>query len=156
MTTTPDPIYALRGFHEALEPFVPEDRHRPIGQWPMTIDDVIGLSGLLADHGLQVTPIPDANTRQRTFGVRWLRNGDHPGDALGELLDDPMGGPPYERLEGKVVRFFRSPDYPGEEVHESCGHRWHDHGWLDFPDGGETVCPGDWVVIDAAYLGRTD
>lgn len=101
--------------------------------------------------GLQVTPIPDADTRQRTFGVRWLRNGDHPGDALGELLDDPMGGPPYERLEGKVVRFFRSPDYPGEEVHE-CGHRWHDHGWLDLPDGGETVCPGDWVVIDAAYL----
>lgn len=109
----------------------------------------------LAAAGLQVTPIPDADARQRTFGVRWLRNGDHPGDALGELLDDPMGGPPYERLEGKVVRFFRSPDYPGEEVHE-CGHRWHDHGWLDFPDGGETVCPGDWVVIDAAYLGRTD
>ena len=105
--------------------------------------------------GLQVTPIPDADTRQRTFGVRWLRNGDHPGDALGELLDDPMGGPPYERLEGKVVRFFRSPDYPGEEVHE-CGHRWHVHGWLDLPDGGETVCPGDWVVIDAAYLGESD
>ena len=132
--------------------------------WRGDMDGLLGesvrsASGELLDAltaaGLQIVPIPDADARQRTFGVRWLRNGDHPGDALGELLDDPMGGPPDERLEGKVVRFFRSPDYPGEEVHE-CGHRWHDHGWLDFPDGGETVCPGDWVVIDAAYLGRTD
>jgi hypothetical protein len=22
----------------------------------------------------------------------------------------------------------------------------HDHGWIDTPDGGHVVCPGDWVI----------
>ena len=38
-----------------------------------------------------------------------------------------------------VMGFFRHPDYPGTEVHQSCGYTWHDHGWIDSRD--ITVCP---------------
>lgn len=128
MTTTPDPIYALHDFHEALEPFVPEDRHRPIGQWPMTVDDVIGLSGLLADHGLQVTTIPDANTRQEVDEV------DE--DALNEGLDS------LEDWESALRSTIRNQVTAGFNVTAQGdladllvrAHRW----------------------IAAAYLGRND
>lgn len=66
---------------------------------------------------------------------RWFRNGDHPED-----------GP--ESREGRVVRYFRSPDprCAGDLTHDRCGMSWHDHGWIDTLEGGHTVCPGDWVI----------
>lgn len=86
--------------------------------------------------------------------TQWFKNGDHPGDAVGETLADPMGGPDYKRLEGKVVRFFRHPEIGGTFVHADlpdtrrpkCEAIMHDHGWIDTLEGGHTVCPGDWII----------
>lgn len=77
---------------------------------------------------------------------QWFKNGDHPEDRVGEILSDPLGGPDYERLEGAVVRFFRHPDYPGQDLHDRCGHTWHDHGWIETLEGGHTVCPADQII----------
>jgi hypothetical protein len=76
----------------------------------------------------------------------WLKNGDHPGDRVGQSEPDPIGGGEYVRQEGAVVRYFRHPDYPGDQVHDRCDRTWHDHGWIDTLEGGHTVCPGDWVI----------
>ena len=69
---------------------------------------------------------------------RWFQNGDH-------QLDE------YERgtvNEGKLVRRYRTPDLDGLKECEKCGYLMHDHGWIDNPHGGHTVCPGDWVIQD--------
>jgi hypothetical protein len=68
--------------------------------------------------------------------VQWNRNGDHPHDG------------PADR-EGRVVRYFRHPDIPGDQICPACGSRVHDHGWIDSGGDGRTVCPGDWVSDDA-------
>lgn len=75
---------------------------------------------------------------------QWFRNGDHPED-----------GPRADR-EGQVVRYFRHPGYNGLAVHgdltdshrPECRNIMHDHGWIDSPQGGHVVCPGDWVIRD--------
>lgn len=66
---------------------------------------------------------------------QWHRNGDHPDDG------------PADR-EGRVVRYFRrpEPEYAGDLTHETCGRTWHEHGWIDGPDDGLTVCPGDFIA----------
>lgn len=79
--------------------------------------------------------------------VQWLRNGDHPDDGVGEELPDPWNPRgTYTRLEGKVVRFYRHPDVPGEQECGHCSATMHHHGWIDTLEGGHTVCPGDWVI----------
>lgn len=86
-------------------------------------------------------------TDDTTTVVRWWRNGDHPADNCGELLDDPMhpgdADHQYVRVEGAVVRFFRHPYVAGNAVHDRCGRTWHDHGWIDSGGDGQIVCPGD-------------
>jgi hypothetical protein len=88
--------------------------------------------------------------------VQWFKNGDHPDDHVGEVAIDLMApedrSKDYERLEGRVVRFFRHPDpeYAGELIHEPCGRTWHDHGWIDTLEGGHTACPGDWIITGIA------
>lgn len=80
--------------------------------------------------------------------VQWHRNGDHPLDLVGRWRDDPLTGAPYQRIEGAVVRFYRSPDLDGDLLCRVCGQRMHDHGWIDLvrlPD--RVVHPGDWVTI---------
>jgi len=67
---------------------------------------------------------------------RWFCNGDHPADCVD--LKHPN--------EGKVVRYFRSPDQPGHTLCSYCDRVFHEHGWIDTPEGGHTVCPGDWVI----------
>lgn len=78
--------------------------------------------------------------------TQWHRNGDHPDDRVGEMVTDPYAGPPYKRLEGLVVRFFRRPDVDGESTCRHCEVRMHDHGWIDTLEGGHIVCPGDWII----------
>jgi hypothetical protein len=78
--------------------------------------------------------------------VQWWKNGDHPDDHVGEVLPDPISGRQYTRQEGAVVRYFRHPDYPGEQVHDRCSRTWDDHGWIDTIEGGHTACPGDWII----------
>lgn len=70
--------------------------------------------------------------------TQWWKNGDHPDDG------------PADR-EGLVVRFFRRPDVPGSRPCRNCEPRnvpvtMHEHGWIDTPEGGHIVCPGDFII----------
>lgn len=97
---------------------------------------------------MTIEAIPTPPEPAKLTAIRWLRNGDHPLDGVGEQLDNEIGGT-YPRLEGAVVRFFRHPDHPGDQKHDGrdgCWERWHDHGWIDDAPRGITVCPGDLVV----------
>lgn len=86
-------------------------------------------------------------TRSLTVqAVQWFRNGDHPQDDLGMLITDILTGKPYERTEGRVVRYFRRPDIPGTDMCPNCCLNFHDHGWIDRGGAGYVVCPGDWVL----------
>lgn len=71
---------------------------------------------------------------------QWFKNGDHPDD--GDERHPTEGW----RYEGRVVRYFRHPDIPGETICNDCGQTMHDHGWIDAGVDGLTVCPGDWVL----------
>lgn len=77
--------------------------------------------------------------------TRWFKNGDHPDDRVGERVID-VDGSSYTRAEGAVVRFFRHPDILGLQPCVHCGALMYEHGWIDAPDKGHIVCPGDWVV----------
>lgn len=76
--------------------------------------------------------------------TQWWQNGDHPQDeAL--AIENGM----HVVREGKIVRYFRHPDIPGKSACVSslpCVFAMHDHGWIDTPEGGHTVCPGDWII----------
>lgn len=86
--------------------------------------------------------------------IRWWKNGDHPDDGVGEPRVDLMTMDTYLGIEGLVVGFYRHPDHPGERLHYRCHRMWNDHGWIDTPSGGLTVCPGDWVSsgIDGGWI----
>ena len=88
---------------------------------------------------------------------QWFKNGDHPCD----YADDREGfedgtlrmwsGAEAKALEwqGGVVRYFRRPGIRDEATCVSsmpCKATMHDHGWIDTPEGGHTVCPGDWII----------
>lgn len=77
--------------------------------------------------------------------TQWFKNGDHPDDG-------PAGN------EGKVVRYYRHPDVPGDAIHgdlpntarPGCHYRMDDHGWIDTLEGGHTVCPADQIITGVA------
>lgn len=77
--------------------------------------------------------------------VKVLRSQWYPEDGVGKLVSDEGAGE-YTRLEGKVVRYFRHPDIPGDQVCSKCGHVMHEHGWIDTLEDGHNVCPGDWII----------
>ena len=86
----------------------------------------------------------------RVEATQWFKNGDHP-------LDDCWrrdGGKEY-LVEGKIVRYYRSPDNTGKDVCEDCGNIMHAHGWIDnCPIMYQyIVCPGDFVV-SGVYWGN--
>ena len=66
---------------------------------------------------------------------RWYQNGDHPRDEYVGLL-----------TEGKLVRYYRTPESAGHGVCKHCGFLLHDHGWIETLEGGHIVCPGDWII----------
>lgn len=75
--------------------------------------------------------------------TQWFKNGDHPDDGnerftSGEYVD--------ELCEGKVVRYYRTPDVDGRHHCKHCGVIMHNHGWIDTMEGGHIVCPGDWII----------
>src|SRR5688572_15738404 len=99
--------------------------------------------------------------------TRWFKNGDHPDDNCvivraaapdqpfasdvrgnrGAIVPDDNGEPFL--CEGAVVRYFRRPDIPGTSPCISsipCAYTMHEHGWIDTPEGGHNVCPGDWII----------
>lgn len=65
--------------------------------------------------------------------TQWWRNGDHP-------LDGDSG------WEGKIVRYYRTPDMDGQHKCKHCGEIMHLHGWIDTLEGGHNVCPGDYII----------
>ena len=98
--------------------------------------------------------------------TQWFKNGDHPDDDCvpvrrkgiyqsdvtplkeytGDLVADPVTGAPSFLSEGRVVRYFRHPDIPGEQVCTKCLQTMHVHGWIDTLEDGHNVCPGDWII----------
>lgn len=82
---------------------------------------------------------------------QWFKNGDHPDDNCETFTGSD--GKPFQG-EGKVVRYFRHPDFSGQEVCNQCDHTFHEHGWIDEGEEGCNVCPGDWIITlepDAHY-----
>jgi len=79
--------------------------------------------------------MPRFRPRVTITASQWFANGDHPDDGLGAA-----------DTEGRVVRYFRHPEIPGDGICGLCDRRIHDHGWLDTGGEGQRVCPGDWVV----------
>jgi hypothetical protein len=92
---------------------------------------------------------------------QWFKNGDHQKDGTERFppkapTDGRATGAPTdprytgefagELLEGKIVRYFRRPDVPGETPCKHCGNTMHVHGWIDTKEGGHIVCPGDWII----------
>jgi len=75
---------------------------------------------------------------------QWINNGDHPDDGE-ETFVSPSDGQTY-LCEGKVVRYFRHPNVPGEKPCEVCGLAHHVHGWIDTLEAGHRVCPGDYII----------
>ena len=75
--------------------------------------------------------------------TQWFKNGDHPNDGTERFKDGEFKG---ELLEGKVVRYYRTPECDGEEQCPKCGNNMHWHGWIDTLEGGHIVCPGDWII----------
>ncbi len=83
--------------------------------------------------------------------TQWFKNGDHPEDHDGfgeapftnEMMEHYAD---YLQTEGKVVRYFRSPQVSGSKVCVMCGKTFHEHGWVDTLEGGHIVCPGDWII----------
>ena len=85
--------------------------------------------------------------------TQWFKNGDHPEDGderfpLKTAQSDPRYSGEFagERLEGKVVRYFRRPDVPAERLCQHCTQTMHVHGWIETLEGGHIVCPGDWII----------
>jgi len=77
--------------------------------------------------------------------VQWFKNGDHPEDDCFRAFED-TGETPKEKREGKIVRYFRHPNIPGDIYCEHCQCTMHVHGWIDTLEGGHNVCPSDWII----------
>jgi len=75
--------------------------------------------------------------------TQWFRNGDHPDDYPSLMHDKEARehGP-----EGDVVRYYRHPNVPRDQICTTCQYTMHDHGWIDTLEGGHTVCPGDYII----------
>lgn len=65
--------------------------------------------------------------------TQWWENGDYPNES-------------HADEEGRVVRFFRHPELPGDSACTYCQQPLHVHGWIDTIEGGLRVCPGDWII----------
>ena len=93
--------------------------------------------------------------RQKTIiieATRWFRNGDHPKDNCRIIKPNPLSTTQFapHKAEGEVVRYFRHPDITvGSSECKICGERMDAHGWIDVPDSGHTVCPGDYVITES-------
>jgi hypothetical protein len=83
--------------------------------------------------------------------TQWFKNGDHPKDNCVLLYSGDKGNntpcrPQPFLSEGKVVRYFRHPEVPGDQICSKCGKTMHEHGWIDTLEDGHNVCPGDWII----------
>ena len=74
---------------------------------------------------------------------QWFKSGDHPEDNRQTIIVD--NGETFLG-EGKVVRYYRTPDLDGQDPCKHCGVIMHSHGWIDTLEGGHIVCPNDWII----------
>lgn len=87
---------------------------------------------------------------------RWFQNGDHPNDydkekegfENGEFRNWTGAEVKAKGWEGQIVRYFRNPEFEGTSHCPHCHKTLHEHGWIDTPEVGYTVCPGDWIISD--------
>lgn len=77
--------------------------------------------------------------------VQWFKNGDHPDDKC-RPIQPSQGDKEIFMSEGKIVRYFRHPEFSGKSQCAQCLNTFHNHGWIDTLEGGHTVCPGDWII----------
>jgi hypothetical protein len=75
--------------------------------------------------------------------VQWFKNGDHPGDGDERFTSGVFM---REKIEGRIVGYYRHPRLPGADTCAYCKRTFYDHGWIDTLEGGHIVCPGDWVI----------
>lgn len=80
-----------------------------------------------------------------TEATQWFKNGDHPQDRSA-LVERAEGSPSL--TEGKVVRYFRRLNIPGNRICPDCGNVMQIHGLLDGVNDEEVVCPGDYIVTN--------
>ena len=86
--------------------------------------------------------------------TQWFKNGDHPADYEKEehgFEDGKFRAFSSEERkaaewEGSVVRYFRHPEMPGDQVCEQCSETLFEHGFIDTLEGGHRVCPGDFII----------
>lgn len=69
--------------------------------------------------------------------TQWFKNGDHPLDGSADM-------------EGRVVRYYSTPEIDGQTKCKHCGNIMHNHGWIDTLEGGHIVCPSDWIITGIA------
>lgn len=85
--------------------------------------------------------------------TQWFHNGDHPRDQSA-----PIDAPDSDaRLtEGKVVRYFKSLNIPGDRVCPRCGNPMKNHGEIAQANSStgddEIVCPGDYILTTSEGL----
>jgi hypothetical protein len=75
--------------------------------------------------------------------IQWFKNGDHPDDDCYYVNDKSVD---RYLSEGKVVRYFRTPNVLPHDGCKQCGKSMHQHGWIETLEGGHRVCPGDWII----------
>ena len=75
--------------------------------------------------------------------TQWFKNGDHPEDGTETFEEGEYKG---QLLEGKIVRYYRTPDLDGQNTCNKCGKTMHYHGWVETLEGGHIVCVGDWII----------
>ncbi len=81
--------------------------------------------------------------------IQWNKNGDHPDDDCGTF---DAGSGPFSG-EGKIVRYYRHPFYPGTNICLSCNKIMYEHGWIDSGSEGFKVCPGNYIFhTDFGYF----
>ena len=74
---------------------------------------------------------------------QWFKNGDHSEDGTETFEEGRFKG---ELLEGKVVRYYRTPECDGKDICNKCGVIKHFHGWIETLEGGHIVCHGDFII----------
>ena len=56
---------------------------------------------------------------------QWFENGDHPNDGVERFTKGIFKG---ELFEGKIVRYYRTPECDGQDICKKCGKIRHIHG----------------------------
>ena len=77
--------------------------------------------------------------------TQWFRCGDHPQDDSVVMHMHCVDGLDLI-TEGKIVRYYRTPDGDSQTLCKHCGIVMYHHGWIDTLEGGHIVCPGDYII----------